>query len=79
MIFLDDMLLMAESRQDLEHRSQEVLSLVRLLGFRINWGKSQLTPTHRLVYLGLEINTTCMTLTLPKQSPAALQRAPGAE
>ena len=67
MIFLDDMLLMAESRQDLERQSQEVLALLRLLGFRINWGKSQLLPTHKLVYLGLTIDTTVMTLTLPEE------------
>ena len=67
MIFLDDMLLMAESRQDLERQSQEVLALLRLLGFRINWGKSQLLPTHKLVYLGLTIDTTLMTLTLPEE------------
>ena len=36
------MLLMAESRQDLKHQSKEVLALLGLLGFRINWGKSQL-------------------------------------
>ena len=66
-IFLDDMLLMAESRQDLECRSQEVLSLLRLLGFRVNWEKSQLLPTYKLMYLGLTINTILMTLTLPEE------------
>ena len=49
------MLLLVESRQDLEQLSQEVLSLLRLLGFRINWEKSNLLPSHKLVYLGLEI------------------------
>ena len=58
---------MAESRQDLELQSQEVLALLRLLGFRINWGKSQLLQTHKLVYLGLTIDTTLMTLTLPEE------------
>jgi hypothetical protein len=58
---------MAESRQDLDRQSQEVLALLRLLGFRINWGKSQLLQTHKLVYLGLTIDTTLMTLTLPEE------------
>ena len=52
---------MAESRQDLERQSLEVLILLRLLGFRINWEKSQLLPTHKLVYLGLTIDTNLMT------------------
>ena len=34
---------------------------------RINWGKSQLLPTHKLVYLGHTIDTTLMTLTLPEE------------
>jgi hypothetical protein len=71
MIFLDNMLLMAESRQDLECLYLllylEVLYLLRLLGFRVNWEKSQLLPTYKLVYLGLTINTTLMTLTLPEE------------
>ena len=67
MIFLDDILLMAGSEQSLECQSQEVLSLLRLLGFRINWIKSQLLPTHKLVYLGFTINTILMTLTLPEE------------
>ena len=36
MIFLDDMLPMAESKKELEQLSQEVLLLLKLLGFRIN-------------------------------------------
>ena len=44
-IFLDDILLMAESRLELEQWTQETLALLRLLGFRINWEKSQLVPT----------------------------------
>ena len=63
----DDMLLMAESRQDLKRQSQEVLALLRLLGLRINLGKSQLLPTHKLVCLGLTIDTTLMILTLPEE------------
>ena len=66
MIFLDDMLLMTDSRQELEEKSLEVLTLLRLLGFRINWEKSQLSPTHKLLYLGFTIDTTLMTLTLPE-------------
>ena len=66
MIFLDDMLLMVKSRRNLECQTWEVLTLLRLLGFRIKWEKSPLLPTYKLVYLGLTINTTLMTLTLPE-------------
>lgn len=67
LIFLDDMLLMAESKEELEKKTQEVLTILRLLGFRINWEKSQLTPSHRIIYLGLIIDSMQMTFTLPEQ------------
>ena len=60
-------MLRAEPRQDLKSQLHEVLALLGLLRFRINWGKSQLLPTHKLVYLGLTIDTTLMTLTLPEE------------
>lgn len=60
LIFLDDMQLIAESRQILVRQTKEVL----LLGFRINWEKSSLTPTHMITYLGFVIDSTQMRLTL---------------
>ena len=66
-IFLDDILLMAESRLELEQWTQETLALLRLLGFRINWEKSQLVPTQVITYLGFIIDATRMKLTLPEE------------
>ena len=66
MIFLDDMLLMTDSREELEVKSLKALTPLRILGFRINWEKSQLSPTHKIRYLGFMIDTILMTLTLPE-------------
>ena len=43
------------------------LTLLRLLGFMINWEKSHLTPTQVITYLGFLIDLTNMTLTLPEE------------
>ena len=40
---------------------------LRLLGFRINWEKSQLVPTQVITYLGFIIDVTRMKLTLPEE------------
>ena len=62
LIFLDKMLLMAHSKQELEQQLQEVLTFFRWLGFRINWAKLQLTPTQFY-----HIDLIEMNLTLPKE------------
>jgi len=52
-VFLDDLLIMAQSREELEKQLPEILLLLQLLGFRINWDKSRLSPTMQIEYLGL--------------------------
>ena len=54
-VFLDDMLLMARSREGLLRKVQEIVQLLQLLGFVVNLEKSQLNPTQRIQYLGFKI------------------------
>ena len=63
-IFLDDMLVMAQSKEELEKQIQDIC---QLLEFRINWDESLLSPTQMIEYLGLQINSTSMAILLPQE------------
>lgn len=61
-IYMDDMLLMAISEQQLTEHIQLTLFLLENLGFIINSKKSLLTP---IEFLGMSINLLTMDLKLP--------------
>ena len=65
MIFLDDMLIMAQSLKELKELTQEVLQLLQLLGFRIICGKSVLKPKQIIQYLGFIMNSVSMVISPP--------------
>ena len=66
-IYLDDMLIMAQSRAELLRHRDTVIFLLQHLGFIINLKKSVLTPVQEIGFLGLDINSLDMTLLLPQQ------------
>ena len=47
--------------------TQLVVSLLQSLGFTINLKKSLLIPTQAITFLGFQIDSTCMTLSLPAE------------
>ncbi|KAK4513662.1 glycosylphosphatidylinositol anchor biosynthesis [Mucor velutinosus] len=57
--YLDDWLLIANSRQQAEAQTRQVVSLLEDLGWLINYKKSVLTPTQQLEHLGFVLNTRC--------------------
>lgn len=61
LIYLDDMLVMAQSRTELEN----LIFLLQYLGFRINWGKSHLVPDQLAHYLGFILNSLTLIISLP--------------
>ena len=63
-ILLDDM---AQSKEELQKQTQDILTHFQLLGFRINWDKSVLSPTQMIEYLGLQINSISMAISLPQE------------
>lgn len=65
-IFLDDLLVMQQTQRALERIAQDILILLQVLGFRINWEKSSLVPTQLIQYLGLMVDSTQMTVALPE-------------
>lgn len=63
--FLDDFLLICETQTECLAAMQTLLKLLRELGFAINYSKL-VTPTQRLTFLGVELDTVQMNLKLPK-------------
>lgn len=66
-VFIDDILLMAQSREELVQVAQELIQLLQLLGFMINWEKSILNPYQEIIFLGFLVNSLQMVLSLPEE------------
>ena len=63
-VYLDDILLMAEDRETLLEQVHQTITLLEQLGFTMNRLKSILDPCHQIIYLGLQVDTTSMKLLL---------------
>jgi len=66
-IYLDDILLIADSIEKLEIHRDSTIYLLQKLGFIINWKKSNLIPSQIIEFLGFQINSEEMMLYLPQQ------------
>ena len=64
--FIDDSLIVADSETELQQSVDDTLSIFESLGLVINREKSVLSPNTRLKYLGYEIDTIKMLVTLPQ-------------
>ena len=64
-IYLDDILIMAESQALALHHAASTLNLLEGLGFIVNYKKSQLVPCQKIEFLGFLIDSTSLTLQLP--------------
>ena len=64
-IYIDDMLLMGSSIQEILTARDSVLYLIAALGLTINWDKSVLEPTQSIVFLGILLETTNLTFRIP--------------
>ena len=62
-MYLDDMLVMAQSREELESHLAQI-SLLELLGFVVNWEKSQLIPAQVTHCLGFIVDSKEMKIRL---------------
>jgi ribonuclease HI len=72
--YLDDILLMSSSQAQATEDRDALLSLLKEFGLSISWKKSKLTPAQIQSYLGVEVNSLAMTLSLPVAKVMALQR-----
>lgn len=72
--YLDDLIVMAGSKQwALFHTAQLVLHLAKL-GFAVNWDKSSPIPAQRAEYLGMELDSVSFRATLSEPRQAALKQ-----
>ena len=74
MIFLDDILLAAQTLSEAYQVRDTLIYLLENLGLTVNWKKSILEPVHTLEYLGMTINTLSMTIFLPERKIRELVR-----
>ena len=72
-LYLDDMLLMADSVQEARAHLRAAIEILVALGFVINMGKSTFQPSQKLEFLGFCIDTQNMILSLPHQRLHSLQ------
>ena len=63
--YIDDTLLMAESKEKLQDQSAGLIYLLECLGLTLNQEKTVLHPSQSIVFLGFTIDTTKMELSLP--------------
>ena len=71
-VYLDDFLLVSESKEVCAEALQTLILLLRKLGFMIHWGKV-VDPTTRITFLGIELDSVKMTLRLPEEKLLALR------
>ena len=64
-IYIDDILVMAESREKAEDQASGLTYLLQCLGFTVNMTKSILIPTQSLEFLGFSVDSRTMELSLP--------------
>ena len=71
--YLDDILILADSRQEATSHCSRLRSLLDNLGFTLNLKKSELIPAQSFVYLGLKWDSARMTVSLPEDKRADIR------
>ena len=64
-VYLDDFLIVANSKQECAEALAILIALLRKLGFAIHWGKV-VDPTQIITFLGVELDSLAMSLRLPE-------------
>ena len=66
-VYIDDILLMAETKEKARDQASGLIYLLQCLGFTVNMEKTVLEPGQCLEFLGFMVDTTRMELSLPAQ------------
>ena len=66
-IYIDDMLVMATSLEEITIARDTVVYLLQALGFTLNEKKSMLKPCQIMEFLGVIVNSLDMTFTVPEE------------
>ncbi len=70
--YLDDWLILAQSREQLGDHRDLVLRHLSHLGLRVNWEKSKLSPVQRISFLGVELDSVSMKARLTEERAQAV-------
>lgn len=73
-MYLDDMLILAKSRLEARQQLATVLRLLIALGFIINLKKSVMTPSQIIEFLGFQLDSVNMKISLPASKLHALRK-----
>ena len=73
-MYLDDILLMAQSRNNLERQLEHIALLPEGLGFVVNRKKSHLHPIQSLQFLGFLVNSQEMSIKLIEEKTAQMSK-----
>jgi hypothetical protein len=73
-VYLDDFLILNETREGALADLQIALDLLQELGFLINWEKSVLEPSKIMEYLGMVINSVELSFALPASKVQDVKR-----
>ena len=74
-MYLDNMLVMAESKEKLESHITQITSLLELLGFMVNREKSYLVPAQETQYLGFMVDSKGMKIRLTEEKATQISTA----
>ena len=74
MIYLDDILIMAPSPEEVSRNLQLVIQILTHLGFVINQKKCILTPTQWIEFLGFVVDSVRMVLSLPQDKVSKIRK-----
>ena len=74
MIYLDDLLIMASSQYQAASQCAAATQLLESLGFLVNFVKSQTQLVQVLTFLGLNIDSREVKLSLPPQKLSEIQK-----
>ncbi len=70
--YLNNWLILAQSREQLGDHRDLVLWHLSQLGLRVNWEKSKLSPVQRTSFLGVELDSVSMTAHLTEERAQAV-------
>ena len=73
-VYLDDILIMADSAESCVRHTQIAASGLQALGFCQNQKKSSLVPSRNCTFLGVDIDTSKMVFSLPRQKRQRIAR-----
>ena len=73
-IYLDDMLILAKTREEASQHLEVLLFLLEALGFIVNREKSHLNPAQTLEFLGLLVDSQGLQLKLPGEKMKQIRK-----